>query len=202
MMKFEETSISQTLSVLECGKNRNVDPAEVHFLVKTYFAGISDFLCLVKTPNSPCSVVVQDLKGNFIVGAVVSHNEAEEEDEALAGNWNYVWTFNKDDIPEGTTEYQITNTEVVKTISKRGFDLCRLTFTEPGFCGELAVDLFNTIHQFLEQNAPSVEGEKFEVELDSYFHTSVSKENGEMVFEITPAGEMKAIVKKGAENDK
>lgn len=202
MMKFEETSIPQTLSVLESGKNRDVAPNDVHFLVKTYIAGISDFLNLVKTTSHPCAVIVQDLKGNFIVGAVVSHNDAESEDEALAGNWNYVFTYNKEDIPEDATQYQLSNQEVVDTISKRGFDLCRLTFTEPGFCAELAIDTFDTIKNFLDQNAPAAEGEKFDVELDSYFNTSVSIENGEKVFAITPAGEMKAIIKKGTENDK
>ena len=195
-MKFEETSIPQSISVLESGKGFNVDANEVHYLVKTYIAGISDFCALVKTKAQPIAVMVQDLKGNFIFAAVVSYNDADDEDEAAAGNWNYVFTFNKEDIPENATVYQVSNEQVSDTIATRGFDLCRLTFTEAGFCPSLAIDVFNCVKNFLDQNAPSTEGEKFDIELDGYFEASVSIENGEKVFSIMPKGEMKSLVKK------
>lgn len=201
-MKFEETSIPQTLSVHESGKGYNVDPNEVHFLVKTYIAGISDFIALVKTTAHPAAVSVQDLKGNFIFAAIISYNEAENEDEAASGNWNYVFTFNSEDVPEDAVVYQISTAQVADTISKRGFDLCRLTFTEAQFCAELAIDTFNSIKNFLDQNAPSVEGEKFSIELDGYFEASVEIENGEKVFSILPKGEMKSLIKKDSASEK
>lgn len=201
-MKFEETSIPQSISVLESGKGYNVDANEVHFLVKTYIAGISDFCSLVRTKAHPSVVMVQDLKGNFIFAAIVTHNDAEESDEAASGNWNYVFTFNKDDITEDAVVYQISTAQVSDTIAKRGFDLCRLTFTEAGFCAELAIDVFNCIKNFLDQNAPSTEGDKFEIELDGYFSASVVIENGEKVFSIMPKGEMKTLIKNDEENEK
>lgn len=201
-MKFDETTIPQTFSVLEGGKGYTVDQQEVVLLTKTYIFGISDFLHLVETPAHPCALVIQDLKGGFVFGAIVSHNNETEEDEALNGNWNYVFTFDQADIPEDAVVYQISNAQVVDTISKRGFDICRLVFTEPGFCAELAIDLFNTIKNYLDQNAPAEEGEKFEIELDAAFEASVMIESGEKTFSILPKGEMKSLINDHGANDK
>lgn len=201
MMKFEESSIPQTLSVLESGKGRAVQASEVHFAVKSYIAGITDFLALVKNKQTPTAVEIQDLKGNFIFGAVVSHRDAEGDDEAADGNWNYVFTFNKSDVPEDALVYTITNSQVFEVIAKRAFDLCRLTFTTPELYAELAIDVFNTIKDFLDQNAPAAEGEKFEVELEGYFEASVSIEAGEKWFSILPKGEMKHLLKKADDDN-
>lgn len=201
MVKFEESSIPQTLSVLEGGKGRAVDPSEVHFAVKTYIAGITDFLALVKNKQTPTAVEVQDLKGNFVFAAVVSYRDAEGDDEAADGNWNYVFTFNKADVPEGALTYTLTNTQVFEVVSKRGFDLCRLTFTTPELYAELGIDIFNTIKDFLDQNAPTAEGEKFEVELEGYFEASVSVEAGEKWFSVLPKGEMKHLLKKNDDDN-
>lgn len=200
MIKFEDTSIPQTLSVLESGKGRVVDPVDVPAAVKTYVAGITDFLALTKNTQHPVAVEVQDLKGNFVFGAIVTHREAEE-DEAAKGNWNYEFTFNKNDIPEDAVTYALTNTQVFEVVSKRGFDLCRLTFTTPELYAELGIDIFNTIKDFLDQNAPAIEGERFEFELEGYFEASVDVEAGEKLFAIVPKGEMKHLLKKNDDDN-
>lgn len=202
MIKFEETSIPQTFSVLQAGKGYTVGANEVHFLAETYIMGISDFCKLVQNKTQPCVVEIQDLKGQFVFAAIISYNDEASEDEELGGNWNYTFTFNKADLPENSTVYQLSNAQVVDTISRRGFDHCRLTFTEPGFCLEEAIDLFNVIKDYLTQNAPQSEGDSYEIELEGMFQAGVSIENGEMVYYILPKGEMKSLVNSHEANDK
>ena len=113
-----ENSNLKDLIGLEMEKKYNgfVDPTSAVRMFKSMFIGVTSYLATVKSTKTPVAFTVEDEEGNFIVGAVIEYNEAPEEEDDVLGNWMYYWTFNKSDIPENATVYEVKNTQSHKTI--------------------------------------------------------------------------------------
>lgn len=194
-INFVETKINDLYSKQQNGKGFLVPEDQVHYLLETYVKGFTTYLSKVKNTQQPKALIVQDLKGNMIVGAVVQYNPAADETEDAEGNWNYFWIWNRDDIPETAQIIPFTNEDVGTVVSTTGYTLCRLKFNSTQYYHDLAIDLFAMIKDTLDQNAPVTEGEEYTITHDGYIEASVTVENGEKVFSIMPIGEMKSIIK-------
>lgn len=202
IVKLNETTILQNMS-LQCKSNAlDVSPEEAEWYIKVLFAGVTDFLNIAKSKARPICVQICDLKGNMVSAAVIQYIPAEDNEEVAEGSWNYFWTFNKEDLPEDVEAFQITSGQVVEVISRTGYDMVRMVFKAPTFISQMAVYMCNIIIDVLDQNAPTVEGEEWAVELDGFFKASVSIEDGHQVKAIEPMGELVVKIKNDATSEK
>lgn len=194
-MKFEETTlISNYLYELK-GEGQFIPDAKLVIdTAKSFIIGITDYLSEVKTKDKMNSVVVSDLKGNFIIAAAVSYTEGE--DEKSPGNWNYFWTFDEKDI-EDSVKHSLSTDRLRIVINTRAFQEFRVRFTTFDYITDLGIRLFRMISDFLDQNAK--DGETLNVECEGYFVASVDVINGENVKAFIPDGAMKRLIKDDAE---
>lgn len=183
----------------QCKANgMDVTTSEAEWFTKVLAMGITNFLRLAKSQAAPTAVVIDDLKGNTLLAACVTFIPAENSDEVAAGSWNYFWTFNKEDIPEGAIIKPVTDTAVVEAISDTGYKMVRMSFSSSTFVSKLAIYFANLLIDTLDQNAPATEGEDWAIELDGYFNASVAIEDGKKVMAIEPIGELKVKIKDDA----
>ena len=198
--KFEQSTAVQNYAITCQSIGWDVSPEEAVWWAKVAFAGITDYLNIVKHKDSPKVVLIQDLKGNRIAYAAVQWIPAEDENEAGTGNWTYYWSFDCDSIPEGAEVSTLDQEKVQTVISKRAYDMCKMSISTPSFISQLTVFLFNIIKDTLDQQAVE-EGHTWVLELDGYFEAAVEVVNGEKEFSILPKGEMKTLIKSDAANE-
>lgn len=189
-MQIETTSIGWDLSISECG-----------FMIRSVFAGITDYLALIKNKEVPQVVLVQDLKGNNICYACVKYEpneDASEEDDDpdAAGSWEYYWSFDCKTYPENATVYLVDQEPVQRTIARRGHNLCGLVVGVLSYISAMAVMTFNVIKDTLDQQDINEGDEPFMIEDPGFFDASVEVVDGKKVFNLNPKGEMKALIKK------
>lgn len=189
-MKLMESTLVQNFILGAKAVGLLIDENDVKNLCQAYVASAADFLQLVKTKEGKVALTFDDLKGNFILGAVVEFTPNDEE--AMPGNWNYYWTFNKEDIQDATI-YQITSNNVATVIKKRAYDDSGAVFNSLEFISQLGIMFASQLSDFLDANAK--EGEDFEIEHEGYFKASVSVENGEKIKSLIPDGAMKRLIK-------
>ena len=199
--KFEQSTAVQNYAITCKSIGWDVTPEESVWWAKVSFAGITDFLNIVKHKDSPKVVLIQDLKGNRIAYAAVQWIPAEEENEAATGNWTYFWSFDCDSIPEGAEVSTLDQEKVQQVISNRAYDMCKMSIATPSYISQLTIFLFNIIRDTLDQQAVE-EGHTWVLELDGYFEAAVEVVNGEKQFSILPKGEMKTLIKDDAGNEK
>lgn len=198
--KFEQSTAVQNYAITCQSIGWDVTPEETVWWAKVAFAGITDYLNIVKHKDSPKVVLIQDLKGNRIAYAAVQWIPAEDENEAGTGNWTYYWSFDCDSIPEGAEVSTLDQEKVQTMISTRAYDMCKMSINTPSFISQLTVFLFNIIKDTLDQQAVE-EGHTWVLELDGYFEAAVEVVNGEKEFSILPKGEMKTLIKSDAANE-
>lgn len=179
----------------------DVTTSEAEWFVKVLCMGMTNFLKTVKNQTTPMALMVNDLKGNMLLGAYVAFIPAENSEEVAAGSWNYVWTFNREDIPAEAQLYALTDNSVVQVVSETGYNMVRMAFSSPTFVNKLAIDFANLLIDTLDQNAPATEGEEWAIELDGYFNASVAVEDGKKIFAVEPIGELKVKIKDDAANE-
>lgn len=199
--KFEQSTAAQNYSLTCQSIGWDVTTEEATWFAKILMAGITDFLNIVKHKDSPKAVLVQDLKGNRLAFACVQWIPAEEENESATGNWTYFWSFNCDDIPENAEVYTLDQERVQEVITKRSYEMCKMSFGTPSFISQLAVFLMNILRDTLDQQAVE-EGHTWVIELDGFFEAAVEVINGEKQYSILPKGEMKTLIKDDAGNEK
>ena len=159
-------------------------------LLKTLFSGTSDYLKLIKSKDTPVSAVINDLKGNFIMGAKVSYNK--NDDEENPDNWNLIWTFDEKDV-EDSTKYSLTEIQPLSILNQR---------SNQDFCGcinDISMEvqtyslLAKCLKNHMEQNA--VDENPYKLVLDGYFEMYSSKEGNTIEIAIEPHGNMSKIIK-------
>lgn len=199
--KFQNSTALQNFSIVGQSIGWELTPEDGIWWAKVMFAGITDFLNIVKHKSSPKVCVIQDLKGNRLAFACVEWINAEEENEAATGNWTYYWSFDCNEIPESAEVYTIDQEKVQSVISNRAYDLVKMVIISPSFISQLCVFMINVIKDTLDQQAVE-EGHCWTLELDGYFEASVEVVNGEKQFSILPKGEMKTLIKDDSANEK
>jgi hypothetical protein len=99
-----------------------------------------------------------------------------------------------DDIPENATIYTCDQSQIQEVISRRGWDMVRMSFSSLSNISTLAVYIFNIIHDSLDQQDVA-EGDSYTIELDGFFDATVEVANGVKSFAFLPKGEMKMLIK-------
>lgn len=195
-IELKETQALQNMQIETSAIGWDISITECDFLIKTVFAGITDYLNLVKNKYVPQVVLVQDLKGNNICFACVKYEKAEDEDSENDGSWEYFWSFDCKSYPENATVYLVDQEPVQRTIARRGHSLCGMVVGVLSYISSIAVVTFNVIHDTLDQQDINEGDEAIVIEEPGYFEAAVEVVNGKKEFSITPKGEMKALIKK------
>ena len=168
-------------------------------IVKSFFAASAAYLSKAKVPNEDeaTALVLTDVAGNFKFAGIVKYNlNKENPDEP--GNWDYVLTFNENDLTE------VENTRKVKKLlygdqafhslfDKIAYDIASIQFEQERYMYDACLLTIDTLIQVLDNEAQP--NEVVDIEMPGYFVASVGVEDGEKVFTITPDGHMKAIIK-------
>ena len=193
-----ENSNLKDLIGLEMEKKYNgfVDPTSAVRMFKSMFIGVTSYLATVKSTKTPVAFTVEDEEGNFIVGAVIEYNEAPEEEDDVLGNWMYYWTFNKSDIPENATVYEVKNTQSHKTIIDAVWQHTSGRFEGTESLIQTFIIGFGSLKDCLLDNA--IEGDTYELVYPGVFTAAVAIEDGEKVLSITPDGLVKKMIKDDA----
>lgn len=164
-------------------------------VVNSVFRGISSFLGITKKKDKPVALVIKDLKGNYIFGAIVEHFDGEDENDP--GNWSLVYSFDKDDIKPEMEVIDVTNSAfqtLYDNITRKHF---RFNFKSSEMAWNVIIAILNTLKNWLDSNCKE-NGEVTELDNEGYFLASVALENGEKVLAIEPSGEMKQLIKDDA----
>ena len=194
MKKFMETSIPEIYSRgLDDEKCLTVGSNHVDKVATVLFTAVSNCLKDLKSKEKPAVFKFTDLKDDIIAFAVVAYHE-NEDDKTKPGNWSYIWSFDKEDLPEDdATVVSIKDGLTHPYFVSVGGNRYNMGFKNDSVLMELMTYLLQTIKKYLIDNATreDVTG----VELDGVFQARSTVEDNEVVCAIEVIGETKAIIK-------
>ena len=199
---FEETELSQayTVNINNQGYAFGGDDIPER-MFKSFIAATSVYLGKVKVsdPNVATALVLTDVSGNFKFAGIVEYHENEENDGTdEPGNWSYVLTFNEDDLKaleanKKVARYLYGDSAFITILDKVAYDVGGIEFQKDSYMYSCIEILIDTLVQVLD--AEAVANDTVDIELKGYATFSVSVENDEKVFAVTPDGAMKALIK-------
>lgn len=196
MNKLMETAIPQYYTS-GLYNDRGFDVAEnlTPIFADILFVGVTSCLAAIKSKDKPTAFVFEKDNGDLIAAAVIQF--VPNEDPENPGNWNYFWTWYKEDVPEDALVVSITkNINLVSYFRGIAQHKYGIGFEDTVSLNEITRYFLETIEEWLENNA-SETGE-VGVEMDGVFQARVVVENGEKVKSIEPAGEIKKMIKDDA----
>ena len=174
-------------------------------LIKAFFAASAAYLSKVKVSKADEAValVLSDVSGNFKFAGIVEYHENKDNPDE-PGNWSYVMTFDPktlDTIEKNKGLKKLLYGETFNGVfDKVAYDIAGIQFQHSSYMFDACSLVIDTLLQVLDREAK--EGEVVDIELPGYFTASVSIEDGEKVFAITPDGHMKQIIKDDTALDK
>lgn len=189
-MKLQESALLGNVSRTLEAEGFILDAPFVPAVLESIIESSSDFLRRVKSKDKT-ALVYKDIKGNFIVAAVLEYNENPEEGQ---DNYNYYWTFDAADIEDAKT-YDSTEARVQSLFATRISETHSLR-PETQHLVIMQEKLLVGLSDYLQENAK--EGEEFQLEDEGYFLASVGVENGVIVKSLLPDGPMKTLIKDDA----
>lgn len=175
-------------------------------IVKAFFASSAAYLSKVKVSKADEAValVLVDVTGNFKFAGIVEYHENKDNPDE-PGNWSYVMTFDKKTLDtlekHKTVKKFLYSADAFKAVfDKVSYDVAALQFQHQTYMFDACLLVIDTLLQVLDREAK--EDEIVDIEMPGYFTASVSVEDGEKVFAITPDGHMKQVIKDDTELDK
>lgn len=192
MKKLMETTIPQNFAAgLYNERNYAVGFEHTNQIIDVLFTGVTDCLADIKSKNVPTAFMFEENNKDFIAAAVVQF--IENKDSENPGNWNYFWTFYKDDIPENAVKVSAADVNLGSYFAGVAQNKYQFGFSDNYALFEITRYALKVIKDWLDDNA--VEGEEVGVEQEGVFEARVVVEDGQKVFSIEPAGEIKKLIK-------
>ena len=194
-MKILESSLAENISkgLIE-DKKYDLPPEFIPRLFTVAFFGTSHLLAKRRKENNsgkPIAFVIDDMYGKTVACAVLQLIEGA--DASLPDSWNLVWSFDSADIPENADVAHLTKDNCHPIFEVVGHKMCNMEFKTGSHLVNLLTYIFEMLRKWLDENAK--ETEVVSIEQDGVFEARVAVENGEKVFAIEPAGEVKIIIK-------
>lgn len=190
-----ETRIPQNFSKA-LYTEREYDLAEEHTdkILYSVINGVSNCLGDIKSKEYPVAFIFEENNLDFIAGAVVEFHP--NEDPSQPGNWTYIWTFDKADIPENARKVQIDN-QMYSYFYGSANKKYGMGFDSIEALTEMSRYLLRGISHWLDDNAK--EGEENGVQMKEVMVARCTIENGEILKSIEPVGEVKVLIKGDAD---
>lgn len=191
-MKLLETSLPAMWSKgLAEEKAFDLAPEFMSYMTKTLFIGVSGVLSANRNTKEPVAFVIDRLDGKIVAAAVLQL--FENEDKKNPGNWNLFWTFDEADIPENAKRFSLKDPLTHSFFISPAANVCNIEFKTEAALVILMTYTVEQIYKWLDENAKA--DEEVTVEQDGVFQARVGVENGQKVFSIEPAGEIKMLIK-------
>lgn len=190
--ELKDTSIpSNADKILTTEKLTLMPAAYIPMAADVFFKAIAEIMKETKNKKRPTAFCVDDMSGNMIFAAKVEYEPGEDNNED-GGNWTYIYTFNKTDLPENTHIIRLTDTLVFPFINNIAHHDYNFTFDKHELMVNVLTVLTECIYHWLADNA----SESDEVAIDINGNELKSSiVNGEIVRSATPSDEMRTAIK-------
>ena len=194
-MKILESSLADIVSkgFIE-DKKYDVPPEFVPRGYEIAFFGASYLLSRRRKQNNnnkPIAFIIDDMSGKTVACAILQLIEGA--DSSLPDSWNLVWSFDPLDVPENADKVCLSNSNCHPAFIITAQKMFNTEFKTGGHLINLITYSFEMLYKWLDDNAK--ENEVVSIEQDGVFEARVAVENGEKVFAIEPAGEVKMLIK-------
>lgn len=198
-MKLFETTLPQNYSRgLFEEKSYDLAPEHTDKISYIAFTGVANLLNSQKRKDKPVAFIMNRVDGKMVAACIVQY--FANEDESKPGNWNMVWTFDEADIPDNTFRIGIDDVNTHPYFRAIGGEKWGIKFKDQACLIILITYFYEQLYKWLDENA--VEDKEVTIEQDAIFQARVAVENGEKVFALEPAGEVKMLIKDDAAIEK
>lgn len=187
---LNETSIPVNFTQVMFEKGVDWNANDTNKMFDIVFFAISDTLGVIKNTEMKTAIAVKNLKGELLLGAVVTYHKNENED--MPGNWSYEFTFDMEDLKDARV-IDVTDAQFQRQFAAAALNLYSIKFTGATWAHFVIESCVTTLTKWLDVNAK--EDEEVEVEEPGYFLASVVVEKGEKIISIVPDGAMKRLIK-------
>ena len=197
VIRFEESTYSQTYAITLAErpqKSTTIDTASVHCVVETCLMAMSDYARVVKTKEKPIAIVIDDMKGQPILGLKVEFFEGTADNPE--GSWNPVWTFDPE-VLKGCTIYNVSESRSHEFFINQGRRLYRMNFSAPNQIYMAALVFADSLRNWLDSQEVS-EDTTVALELDGFFKASVTIIDGAKIMTFSADEEVTNLVKDDA----
>ena len=199
-MKLTDTQLpAMYSSALYEEKYLNLAPEHLDKMYDVLFTGTANLLSNAKSKDRPASYTFYLDNGVFVAGAVIKYFP-NADDANSPGNWSLVWTFDEADIPADGLKMSIADTQTHSYFISAAGEKYGIQYKNESAIVTLLTYSLSQLKKWLDQNAKT--SEEVTVECDGIFVARVGVENGEKVFSIEPAGEIKNLIKDDAAIEK
>lgn len=168
-------------------------------IIKSFIAATTSYLTKIKVANEDeaTALILTDLAGNFKFAGVVTYKAAAKAEEP--GSWEYTLTFNEEDITELESEKTVnkffySDTPFRSIYDKVSYDI-GVQFQSERSMFDSCLLTVDTIQAVLDGVAKA--GEVVDIDIPGYAKFSVSVEDDNKIFAITPDGAQKHIINAG-----
>lgn len=195
--KLMETTLPEIYEkVADEEANQIVHASRTPMIAETAFTAVSNCLGAMKLKEKPVAFVFEELNGQFNAGAVVKFHDGGND---ASDNWSYVWTFNKEDIPEDAKIISMTDIPAHQYFN--AVSGAKYHFSLKDFCiADTYIKFFKVLSSWLDDNATP--GETTSIVLDGVFEARVDVDGEEIIKSIEPSGEIKTLIKNDAAIEK
>ena len=186
MLKYNETAIPDNFSKELKMKNFDLSRDSAHYIVDIAVGAITDALKQLKSKEYPVAFILELPNNEFVAAGVIEYNDDK--------NWNYFWTFTKDEVPEDAHILKIDDPKNAQYF--RGFGSAKYGIGFHSFDALVSIipESVYMISKWLDENAK--EDDKVEVELDGTGIFAVTlNDKGEKEMTITIDPEYKVEIK-------
>ena len=187
-MKLRESVLLQNVESALTATGFNLPEQYVPEVLEAIVESASDKLRMSKTKGKT-ALVFKDMKGNFLIAAIVNYHENPEEGQ---DNYNYYWSFDEGDIAEATV-YESTEANYQSFFRQR---MQQTHALDPKHEVIMIEKTLMELIDYMRVNAK--EGEEFTLEDDGYFVVTSGVEDDKVVMSFLPDGPMKVLIKDDA----
>jgi len=199
-MKLNDTQLPGMYSdALFHEKYLDLAPEHMDKMFDVLFTGAANLLNGAKSTTRPAAFVMTNEASVFIAAAIVQYFE-NADDSNNPGNWSLVWTFDEKDIPEGALKIPFSDVQTHSYFIGAAGEKYGIQYNNESSLVNLLTYALYQLKKWLDQNVK--EGAETSIELDGIFQARATVENGEKVFALEPAGEIKNLIKDDAAIEK
>ena len=190
---FKESSIPQSYSRALATTNLLLNAPSVHMVTKAIFMGISKYIGAKKDMTIPQAIGFKKANGEFLVAAKVEYIKNEDNpDDTSAGQWNYSWTTDQNDISDCNVEYIGETSGIIPYLvtAAQNFGFYYRDSATASYMTNLLIEM---IMDFVKENAK--DGDEAVLTFNGIFKAVGTVENGEIVLALIPGENIKVLIK-------
>ena len=194
-VEFMKSSVPESYSQALQAQNMIFAANYADIIGYTTFAAVGDLLRNIKSLEKPTAFVFRDEANNIIAAAVVKYIESEDP-EHPEGNWNYTWSLDGSNIPDGANVTDLSNEMTQMYFVARSGDKYGMEYKK-GCLAPMHTIFIKCIREWLTANATA--DEEAELVLPDIFSARSGIEDNELVMSIEPLGKFVQLIKDDAD---